>query len=288
MSNSARRMVGGMVTAAALTAATFVSQTQTAAQVVFSTPGSIQSETQQDGEPTVGGTIVMSAGAQIGADGPVFGSVEIFSSDGNQMIMPMRSPMVDTNNWSSLLNLPEVREELEIVDDQFEEISAARNRLEKDLKSRINEMITSGFDPSKAKDLGETIKEQRAAIDSELQQMLLPSQVERLKQLALHIRMKQAGAVGVLSSKEVMEELEMNEEQLEALKKKAEELKKELDEKYEVMKKKAQEELLDELKPNQRKKLEALMGANFDYKTPAMTDRPKRMSRSTLKDNSDK
>lgn len=255
-------------------------QEVTGATEVQKSTAIVISSDQEGGAP--GGIVVMSSegddgGAPIfqsfslGTDaggGLVFGSSGFGSGPNTVMRLGGGMPMFDPNNLGSLLNIPEIRQELDIMDAQVEEITQARKDLEKQIREQVNKMMEGGFDPSKAKEMAEIMRTQRAAIDEQISQQLLPGQVKRLREVALRLQMKQAGTVGLLGRKDIMEALEITPEQLEALKKKSVSLEEELKKRMEELKKKAQTELLGELKPEQRKKLEEMLGKDFDYQAP--------------------
>lgn len=231
------------------------------------------------GPPVVSGFSFNSADGNvfsIGGDGVAGG---LFGGPGGPTAFRLGAdlPMMGAaNNWSSLLSIPEVRKELDIMDAQMEQITKARTDLEKGIKEQVSKIMEGGFDPSKAKEMAEMIRAQRSAIEEQISEQLLPAQVQRLKEVALRMQMKQVGTVGMLGRKDIMEALGLSETELEALKKKAAELDAEMKKRVEELKKKAHAELLNELNPDQRKKLEEMLGKEFDYQAP---ERP-RMIRS--------
>ncbi len=237
----------------------------------------IRAEQDGEGGPPKG-VFMLSSETSDGGGGPVVRSFSLGDvGSGNMFVMGEEPgafsfgsgmPMFDPNNWGSLLNIPEVRQELDIMDAQFSEITKARKEMESTLKAKIQEMVSGGFEPGQAKNVADIIREQRKAIDEQVREHLLPNQIQRLKEVALRMHMKQAGTVGLLEQKNVMEELGITKDQLDALKTKAKSLDEELRERVEALKKKAQEELVRELNPEQRKKLEAMLGKDFDYKAP--------------------
>ncbi|MBL8892091.1 MAG: hypothetical protein JNL67_19100 [Planctomycetaceae bacterium] len=236
------------------------------------------------------GIVVMSAESVDGEALPVFGGFSFNSVDGNFMSFDSGDmgggffggpegpggptafrfgaglPMMGAaNNWSSLLNIPEVRKELDVMDDQMKQINQARTDMEKRIKEEVSKMMEGGFDPSKAKEMAEVVRAQRAEIEQQISEQLLPAQVQRLKEIALRMQMKQVGTVGMLGRKDIKEALGLSDEQVKALETKAQELDKEMKKRIEELKKKAQTELLNELNPDQRKKLEEMLGKEFDY-----------------------
>lgn len=243
-----------------------------AQQVIVESTDVVQ---EGDGEAPKG-AIVMSATSEDGGP-PVIQSFGVFNSDDGQtfeMAMPAFTPMVNTDQLSSLLALPDVREELEMVDDQFAELQEAQKEISRELSKQMNEIMKGGkFDPSKAGGLKELLAEQQKLAEGRIQEMLTPQQLERLRQIALRVRMKQSGAIGMLGSKEVQEALEIDEEQLKKLKEKAKEIQEAMEEKIADLKKEAREELLDELTSKQRKKLDEMLGSEFDYKPVDFRDR---------------
>jgi hypothetical protein len=235
------------------------------------------------------GVFMMSSEMHDDGSGPVFNSFSFGDVGGNMVLMGGDGlpgglrigglPMFDTDNWGSLLNIPEIRQELDVMDSQMEQIKQARAEMEKSIKTQVNAIMSGGFDPSKAKEMAEIIQSQRSQIEEQVRAQLLPTQIQRLKEVALRLQMKQAGTVGLLGRKDVMEALEISDEQLDALKKKQEKLDAELKERFEALKKKAHEDLLRELKPEQMQKLEAMLGKEFDYQAPEFAPRTPRVRR---------
>lgn len=110
--------------------------------------------------------------------------------------------------------------------------------------------------------------------------MLLPHQLERLKQVALQIQMKKRGAANTLLSDAVTEELGIDSEQKKRIQERQEELKKELADRMAKLKEEIRDKLLNELTAEQKKKLEEISGDDFDYKPTNINDQiQKRLNR---------
>ncbi|MBL8853218.1 MAG: hypothetical protein JNK57_04510 [Planctomycetaceae bacterium] len=241
----------------------------------------MSAESVDGGVPMVSGFSFNSADGNVFAIGGDDTSAFLTGPGGPGMFrlgadLPM---MGAANNWGSLLNLPEVRKELDIMDAQMEQITNARNDMNKQIKETVSKMMEGGFDPSKAKEMSEIIKKQQAAIEEKISEQLLPAQVQRLKEVALRMQMRQVGTLGMLHRTDIKEALGLTDDQLKALEKKAEELDKEMKKRLEDLKKKAQADLLGELNPDQRKKLEEMMGKEFEYQAP---ERPRVIRRSSV------
>jgi len=233
-----------------------LAQEQPASPPVQSTQsmGIAISATQGEG----GDMQIMSFSADDGA-GMVFSSPMMLGGDG--MMMP------GMTDQFGLLSQQSIQEELDFVGEQREQYK----RLQKDYNDRIREkmetMNKGGFDPSKAQSLGEeirVIKEQQAR---DIEELLLPHQVNRLKQIQTQNKMKALG-LNAFNDKKLAEELGMTEEQLEQLKEKAKELSADLQKKIKALREETQETLLKELTKDQQEKLKELTGDKFEMPSP--------------------
>jgi hypothetical protein len=105
-----------------------------------------------------------------------------------------------------------------------------------------------------------------------VEEILLPHQTKRLKQIMTQTRLQQLGYGGAaaLTGDEVAQELGITEEQRDELKKKEEEIRQDMQKKTQEFYKKLQEEsrekLFSVLTPAQRKKLDELIGEKFEWK----------------------
>ena len=226
----------------------------------------MSSESVDGGAPVISSFSLAAPGMGPGAGGFSFGSAGgpnmNFKLGGDLNFGGM--PFVDTSDWGNLLNIPSIREELDVMDAQFSEITKARQEMQKSIKEQINQIMEGGFDPSKAKEMAEMIRKQRESAETAVREQLLPGQVQRLKEVALRLKQKQVGTVGLLAEKDVKEALGIDSEQLSSLKAKAKELEEEMQKRIEALRKKAQEELIRELKPEQQEKLKKMLGKEFD------------------------
>ncbi len=95
---------------------------------------------------------------------------------------------------------------------------------------------------------------------------LLPHQVDRLKQLVLQASNRRNGGIsGGQVPENLVEELGITEEQIEKMKKKAEEVRADLDKKIAKLRSQAEEEILAVLDVAQREKYRSLMGDAFEF-----------------------
>ena len=157
--------------------------------------------------------------------------------------------------WDLISN-PSVQADLELVDDQQEQIELLKLQMIRESKQLFNE--TQGAQDYKqfAKKIG-VIKRQYA---ERLEEVLLPLQIDRMKQIALQMHLKNSGMANAISSSVVAEVLELTDQQVAKLKEKSLLLKKQLAADIEKLKAKRDQTLLNELTPQQRTKLSELQG----------------------------
>jgi hypothetical protein len=98
-------------------------------------------------------------------------------------------------------------------------------------------------------------------------EVLLPHQMKRLKEINVQQQVQRGGLSGALSGA-MAEQLGITDEQREEMVAKAQELQQEMQEKIAKMRADAEEELKSLLTPEQRAKLEEMMGSKFDMPEP--------------------
>jgi hypothetical protein len=211
--------------------------------------------------------------AETNDNGEVVDSIAIASSDGGGAFFSIAAPggaapfMIGAGNPTEasefLLHDPGVQKELELLDEQREQIRQMQNEFAKEIKSKVDGAMKEGG-PGRER-IGEVISEINQRRKERLSEILLPHQIDRLKQISFQSNVSQGGLGSALASKALAEELGIDDEQREALKKKAEELNKEFEEKVTKLKVEMREELMDELSPEQQKKIKELLGQEFKF-----------------------
>lgn len=224
-------------------------------------------------EPAQSGQgIVISAAKTVGADGE--GNMEImsFSTEGGDAMMfsaPLDSAMSGgfmpgMMDSFGMLNNEGVQNELEFVGEQRDKYKRLQSEYNSRLKSKLDEMNKGGFDPERARELGDEIRAMKEQQSKDIEDLLLPHQISRMKQIQLQQRMRAMGAANALSDQKIAEELGLSEEQIAKLKERAKELAEELQKKVQKLREETQNTLLKELDPDQREKLNALIGEKFE------------------------
>jgi len=169
----------------------------------------------------------------------------------------------DGSDSFALLNNSSIQKDLELVEDQMESIRAVQSEFGKKIRDQIGDISKGNFDPERMSGLKDIIADIQAQKKEEINKLLLPHQQDRLRQVALQMKMKSRGTSSALTSDEVAEELGITVEQIEELKERAKKLQKEIEEKTNQLKENAKQELIGILTPAQQKKLKEMIGDEY-------------------------
>lgn len=190
------------------------------------------------------------------------------------------SPMGQTLNW---LLYPQIQGELDLVPDQKAAIDKIRNEMNSKLQESYKQL--SDLEPAeRQKKYYETYVKFGAETDKRVEEILLPHQAKRIKQIALQMRLGNSGygSATALNSEDVAKELGITPQQIEEMKKREAELRQEIQEKtrefYKKLNEDSREKLMSVLTPAQRQKLKELEGEKFELKpfVPATQPNPKK------------
>jgi hypothetical protein len=228
-------------------------------------------DAQEDGTPeTTTGESATLIAVDDGGGPSIF-----FSSSAGEMSTPLISgisgrpfSMPAPDPWNMIGN-PSVQMDLDLVDDQKEKIQ----NLKEDMSSEMRGLMAELQGGKINLDAVDRLKSAQSAYKDKMMDLLLPSQQNRLKQIALQMHMKSAGTTTAITNKAIAEALEITPEQTEKLQAKSKELQKKLAEQIEQLKEKMKNELLAELTPAQREKLKELRGDNYESKKSDWSDR---------------
>ncbi len=168
-----------------------------------------------------------------------------------------------------LLRMQSVQGEIELVDDQMEEIEMLQEEMWTEMRQKMSSIRDLAPEERREKfaELREEITERREEYQAKIEQVLLPNQLKRLKELQIQrvARRGDRGTIGILDNEEICEELGIDEATREKLEKKSEEVLKELTEKIKKLRAQAEDEILSVLSSDQRKKYREKIGATFDF-----------------------
>ncbi|MBM4000644.1 MAG: hypothetical protein FJ297_14095 [Planctomycetes bacterium] len=171
---------------------------------------------------------------------------------------------------ASLLNLDQIQQELELIDPQVEKIRELQSDLRKRQADLMRNMAKDGLrQPDVMAAIQDELKEMRETTRAEIEKLLLPHQADRLRQIALQAKLQRRGTANGLMGDELAEALELTDSQKDRLRERAKEIEQELQREIARLRQKAEEQIVAELTPAQRGKLEQMLGKRIEIKTPA-------------------
>ncbi len=162
-----------------------------------------------------------------------------------------------------LLLRQDVRDELELLDSQVEELTKVRD----DLMQQFRELMAPDENLSMQDRMQrgrEMMEKAQGEMEKKLGQVLLPHQKRRLDQLNSQMALR-GGFFRGLTSEQLADDFNITAQQRERLRTKAEQLEAELRQKIAELRKQAQSELLKELTPAQQAQVRERFGEPFDF-----------------------
>jgi hypothetical protein len=205
------------------------------------------------------------------------------SSDGQNTYRKasQQSTMMD------LLRDPKVRHELEMLDEQYEQLEAKVQDVQRRTNGRALELLAEAKNGSLPQQkVRDSILALRQQAVEEIEKSILPFQFRRLRQIAYHVQMGHRGVAEVLTTDPIASELKLTDEQKARLRETADEVEKELAEEIAKLRAKAKVRLYAELNKEQQNRLSQLLGDDFDG--TAVGVNPKRDGTEQRKKSSDK
>lgn len=186
----------------------------------------------------------------------------VFASD----FVGQPMPFANTGDAFSMLNNPSVQKDLQLVDEQLEQIQDISEDFSKRIREKLDEM-KDGDGNMKIQGAGfaELIADLKSQQREQIENILLPNQQDRLKQVSRQMKMKRMGSQRAVTEL-LAKELGISDEQKERIEEKSKKLQAELEAKIAELRAKAKKDLFQELSQDQRKKLENLLGDEFIVK----------------------
>jgi hypothetical protein len=163
-----------------------------------------------------------------------------------------------------LLLRPDVRVELELLDEQTAELQ----KLADGMRDQFRDLMVPDENVSwqdRMQRFREVAEKARDEAQQKVDKILLPHQKKRLEQLSNQMRMP-GGAMRGLTGGPVADELGLTDAQRERIRAKAENLEAELRQKLAELRAQAQAELLKELTPQQQAKIKEMLGEPFEFR----------------------
>ena len=173
----------------------------------------------------------------------------------------------------TLLQFESVQKDLEFQTYQFKDLAdIQRKSMNQRRKLKANSWQAMETAPEEAEQLSSRLKDQAARTRQQFEDVLLPEQLERLRQIELELRICSKGIIAVLGETEIRNELGIDEVQLEDLNAKAAECANELEESLRKLKAEIRLELIGELTSEQQHQLREKLGEQFNWSQSDATE----------------
>lgn len=177
--------------------------------------------------------------------------------------MPIGSTASRFGTASSELGLlanPRVREDIEMVDDQYREFQERQRTLQKEMADQLRQI-----DFTDSENLPSQIKEIRDSAEREMNELLLPHQVKRLRQLRMQSLLQRRDLVQVLTADPIKSDLKITDEQAQELREYQVQMQEDIQREIAKIQDKARSRLLSKLNPSQKKEIEDMIGETFVF-----------------------
>ena len=185
---------------------------------------------------------------------------------------------VNPGSRSQLFNLlsnESVRRELKLGEEQYagvKQINAeAQKRMSELFRARVMQSGKGSTSISVGGgELQEIINENQRVAEEAIEEILLPEQLERVRQLAYQVQVAQVGLGEALVNGKLGQEIGVFEDQKQNLTDRAAKIEAEARAAILKIRAEARAKLFKELSPEQRKKAEELLGDYFEYEEPSL------------------
>ena len=161
-----------------------------------------------------------------------------------------------------ILSNENIRSDIEMVDDQYQELQDLSARIQ----SRAADQIR-GLNFKDAGNLVAQIQNIRKQSTKELNAVLLPHQLKRLRQIQMQSLLQRRSLAEVLTTDPVKSELEITDRQSDELKDFEKVVKEDLAKEIAKLQEVARNRLLSKLNPNQEQRAKDLIGEAFEFKS---------------------
>ena len=176
---------------------------------------------------------------------------------------PVGSTNQQHGGQASLMGLignPRVREDLEIVDEQYKQFLERAADAQRQAAEQLRSM-----DFSDREGLVRQIKDIQDQTRRELESVLLPHQMDRLRQIRAQSILRRRTFVEAITSEPMRSELDISNRQAEALQQEAEKIEADIAKQVAELREKARQKLIKTLDRSQQQKIDELFGDNFDF-----------------------
>ncbi|MGD9636392.1 MAG: hypothetical protein AB7G28_04950 [Pirellulales bacterium] len=172
-----------------------------------------------------------------------------------------------------LIQQQEVQQEIELSEEQQTQLQSLgeeiRNQIRNEMQGMFDGMRDLSDEERQARfdEIRTKFEQINKDAEGRMQKVLMPHQFDRLKQIDVQSRLQRGGAAA-LTEGELADTLGLTEAQRDQIREKQEQVQKDLDEKIGQLRIEARNQLLEVLTPEQRAKLEGMMGSAFALPEP--------------------
>jgi len=179
-------------------------------------------------------------------------------------VVPHPNPIsVPESGFAGLLSSEEIQREVQINKEQMIALERVFSELQDRIDSRFGLMSQDQLDQKMAEAIGEAAKEIVSEYATKTEEILLPFQIERLKQVFNTKALKSKSFFDIIRSPEIATRIELKSDQEAALLNKNKELQKDLDERLEALRKEYRNSLITDLTDLQKTELKLIFGEDF-------------------------
>ncbi|MCA9192983.1 MAG: hypothetical protein KDB03_14505 [Planctomycetales bacterium] len=180
---------------------------------------------------------------------------------------------VDPNSQSQLfqlLNNKSIRQELQLTEEQQQGVKTIVEESSKRISEAIRSSMADGGAGKISLNMKPLLEEHRAQAEAAIEEILLPDQLKRVRQLAFQIEIAQVGLGESLVNGRLGTEIGIYDDQKQFLTDRAAAIEAEVREQIAVIQTAARAKMFAELSPEQRKAAEELLGAYFSYEEESL------------------
>ncbi len=157
-----------------------------------------------------------------------------------------------------------VRKDLGITDDQVKKLEEFQTKV-RDEMGQVFQGLRDLSEEERTAKFAEIQKKMTDMTDAAQKAILLPKQIERLKQISYQSQLNRGGTADALSNGDIAKELGITDAQKEALKKASDDATAEMQEKMTKLREEARQKILNVLTAEQQAKLKKLTGETITF-----------------------
>lgn len=163
-----------------------------------------------------------------------------------------------------------VKRELGLVDEQVSKIQAINEKAQAEIREMFSGLRDLPEDERRARfdELRQKMTARNEAVQREINDVLLPQQVERLKQITVQNQLRRSGTADALTEGSLANELALSDADKERIKQAAEKAEAELRQKTDQLREEARQKIISVLSPAQQAKFKQLTGNPIQFSQP--------------------